>query len=301
MSLSSELQSKDIVTCSDPCTQQELILERGQTWYTNHPHERNRIEHNLSLMGLESSTSMVDLVIENILLHYCEKLCGLCHTPQSFHSFLLGTTDCSAALPVLERARSRGEGVVLATGHFGAVEFIAPALAARGIDLSVVLRFTTPHFSQQVRARAEAMHRSGMFGRISFIEIGAPGTVAALEMASVVRSGGVLLSMFDEETPYSIPVTLLQRSLMGGAGLDKLIAFSRAELLVCPVFMIRMPGTAYVLDCTPLGNGESNPIQALYNRLEGHLATQPHQWYFLHEELPFAPTPSSTDDRRSAS
>lgn len=300
MSLSRELQTAAILECRDPRVLRETIMQRGITWYSAHPLERDRIAENLSLMGLDSSSTLVDKIIENILLHYYEKIAGLCHTPESFHRYLLESTDCSHAQTVIDSARGEKKAVLLAIGHFGAVELIAPALAARGYTMTVALRFKTEQLASQAREQARVMHESGLFGTISFIEIGKPGTVAALEMAAVVRSGGILISIFDEDTNYSIPVTLLGKALKGGSGIDKLIAFSRAPLAACSAFMVREKNERYTLAVSRVADDHGAPVQALYDNLAKQLEHGLEQWYFLHEEIPFA-TDSATESGRIVS
>ncbi len=59
-----------------------------------------------------------------------------------------------ANLEVLEKALSQGRGVLLVTGHYGAVEFMPGALAFRGYPLSVMVHCKTPQLKALLEERA---------------------------------------------------------------------------------------------------------------------------------------------------
>jgi len=137
------------------------------------------------------------------------------------------------------------KGVLVTISHFGAVEFITPFLSSLLLKMNVCLRFTTESFSQKAHVYAENMAKSGSFAPINFIEIGKPGTRAALDMASAIRRGEILVSVFDEETDYSIPVPLMGKMVPGGAGLHKLIQFAGEQCAVCTAHCVRREHETY--------------------------------------------------------
>jgi lauroyl/myristoyl acyltransferase len=151
--------------------------------------------------------------------------------------------------------------------------------------INAVLKFTTQNFSDKSRDFAKSMEESGLFAPINFIELGKPGSQGAFLMASVLKKKEILLSVFDEETPYSKPVKLLGRECLGGAGLDKLLKFAGENVSVFTVFMIRN-GDNYEMKLMPIDAQSENPIQTRYEKLEKILTENFVQWYFLHEEIP---------------
>ncbi len=106
-------------------------------------------------------------------------------------------------------------------------------------------------------------------------------------MAAVLRRGGVLLAVFDERTPYSVPVTLLKKRVWGGAGLDRLAKFAQPRTRFFSGFAQRIDGDACSVDIRALNARDSSLVQAMFNHLELYLARSCVQWYFLHEEIPF--------------
>jgi hypothetical protein len=81
------------------------------------------------------------------------------------------------------------------------------------------------------------------------------------------------------------------RSLMGGAGLDKLIAYSRAPMHATLILLLRNKAHGYTLHCQPINRDGENPLQQLYDLLHPFVLHSSEQWYFLHEEIPFADEP----------
>ena len=134
---------------------------------------------------------------------------------------------------------------------------------------------------------AAARWPAWVFGPIRFIEIGKPGTSIALEMAAALRRKEILISVFDERTDYSKPVTLFGKQVSGGAGLDKLIAFANVPVDVYTAFMIRLENYRYQLKLNKINTEDKNIIQQMYNNLQNIISSHCEQWYFLHEEIPF--------------
>jgi lauroyl/myristoyl acyltransferase len=262
-------------------------MRLGAEWFRDRPEESELIARNLRDLGLADDEGVVARIREHIVLHYYEKLLPLCGDPAYYHRFLADTAEVDGAVGRLTEAAGAGRGVLLAVPHFGAVELIAPALAARSLPVTAVLRFKTPELSAMANAHVRRMAESGLFREITFIEIGKPGTNAALDMAAVLRRGEILLSVFDERTEYSVPVKLMGRTVWGGAGLDKLISFAGASIDIHAAFMLRESLDRCSLHLRGIDPQGGNPIQQLYDELESMLAGHLEQWYFLHEEIPF--------------
>jgi lauroyl/myristoyl acyltransferase len=131
------------------------------------------------------------------------------------------------------------------------------------------------------------MTKLGLTGEINFIEIGKPGTNAALEMAAALRKKEVLVTVFDEKTDYSIPVKLFGRDVWGGAGLDKLIKYTGSSIAVFNAYMIRTGPYNFELKLVEINVKSENIIQNMFTNLEQLVKDHLEQWYFLHEEIPF--------------
>lgn len=290
MSLSAYLQNSQRLAAirgKEPSAVRAHIMRLGEEWYREHPEENELIAQNLRDLALPADEQTVARVRAHIILHYFEKLLPLCGDPGYYHRFLAERVDGGEVAERLGEATGAGRGVLLAMPHFGAVELIAPLLAMRMLPVTAVLRFKTAALSHMAHDHVRRMADSGLFSRIRFIEIGKPGTNAALDMAAVLRRGEILLSVFDEKTDYSVPVTLMGRRVWGGAGLDKLMKFAGASIDIYGAFMLRREQERYSLHLRPVDPRGDNPVQQLYDELERMLENHLEQWYFLHEQIPF--------------
>ncbi|MFP4417798.1 MAG: hypothetical protein ACOC4C_05135 [Fibrobacterota bacterium] len=289
MSLSRYLQDPQTLSKVSDLSPQKLrqhIFERGNHWYSRHPEIDRHIGDNLSRFSMNNVRQTIDAVKQHLLLHYYEKLLPLCGGPGFFGDFIEKSVETDDASLLSDPALDE-KGILIVTGHFGAIEFIVPTLARLGHTINVVLRFTTEQFSREAHARAKALTESGLFGRISFIEIGKPQTNAALDMAAVLRRKEILLTVIDEKTPYSKPVELFGTKVWGGAGIDRLVMFSRAPMAIVSAMMIREPENRYRLSLKDIPVDRANILQLIYDNLQSTISEHPEQWYFLHEDIPF--------------
>lgn len=291
MSLSRHLQSKlfSSLQGKTPFQLKAAVLKEGNNWFEEHPDETTLIVNNIEMLGKKACPDIVKKIQENILLHYYEKLLPVMRSPNFYHDFLINQIDAGDSVAKLNAAADKGKGILCTVAHFGAVEFIAPYLAGSFFPISVLLKFTTRQLSDAAHEQVRAYTDSGLFGSMNFIELGKPGTSAALDMAAVLRRKELLLTVFDEKTDYSIPVTLFGKKLWGGAGLDKLIAFTGRDIALFTAFMIREDGDRYRLEFKEIDLKGPQPVQSLFDNLEQILNKYFEQWYFLHEEIPFAP------------
>jgi lauroyl/myristoyl acyltransferase len=264
-----------------------LVCERGRRYFAEHPEERQHLAASLAAFGFPCAAAQVDSLAEHVLLHYYEKLIPIFTPVPQYAEYLSARVDAREAIAAVAAARNAGKSCLLAMAHFGGVELITPTLAMHRLPVTAALRFTTTHFSELAHAQAAALAASGRFGEVRFIEVGKPGTAAALEMAATVRGKGILVSVFDEKTDYSVPVTLRGRTLWGGAGLDRLLKFANAPVAVFAVFMVRTGDEQYHLAAEEVPAESSGAIQALFDSLQPVVENHPEQWYFLHEEIPF--------------
>ena len=289
MSLSKYLQSQEMIKSifgKSPDTARSLIIDKGMSWLAGHPEEAELIRDNLRSLDIPFNNDMVNRIQQHIVLHYYEKILPLCGDPEFYYRFLNENVDVSE-ISTIKNALEKEQGVLVTVAHFGGVELIVPTLSLFKLPIHPVLRFTTEQFSKAAHKHAKDMEESGLFGPITFIEIGRQGTVAALDMAAVLRKREVLLSVFDEETDYSTPVKLFGKEISGGAGLDRLLRFTNTPVAVFNAFMIRAEANKYTLKFIEIDSARGNPIQSMINNLEKIVKENLEQWYFLHEEIPF--------------
>ena len=289
MSLSKYLQSKEIIQAisgKSPHEARSLVLEKGIDRLSKHPEEGELIKRNLLRFKIAFDSELIARIQEHIVLHYYEKILPLCGDPECYYNFLKENVDVTE-IDILKEATDKGNGILITVAHFGGVELVVPTLSMFKFPIHPVLRFTTEQFSKVAHKHAKDMEASGFFGPINFIEIGRKGTMAALDMAAVLRKRGMLVSVFDEETEYSIPVKLFGMEILGGAGLDRLLRFTNTPVALFNAFMIRTDVNKYQLKFVEIEVTKENPIQRMFNNLEKIVKENLEQWYFLHEEIPF--------------
>ncbi|HUI93060.1 MAG TPA: hypothetical protein VLX68_12505 [Chitinivibrionales bacterium] len=290
MNLSSFLLSPELFESLPHKSLEELrsyILTKGEEWFDGCPEEAVVIKKNLTRLGVPHDNALVWQVQTHVLLHYYEKLLPFCLAPRDFHGYLMERVAMPPEFAALKADLGRGNGVVLAVCHFGAVECLGPALAARGMGITGALRFSTMQLSTTTADRAAELAASGLFAPVHFIEIGSGQSRVALDMAAVLRRGEMLLAVFDEKTNYSVPVSLFGKQVLGGAGLDRLVRFAREGSAVWSAFVVRSDSESYEVRLRRHKGDGPELIQSLYNGLEAVCAPHCAQWYFLHEEIPF--------------
>jgi len=289
MSLSKTLQTPNILSMIVGKTFDEMkniLMEQGSKYFADNPQEIETIRQNLASFGLPSDLDTVKRVQEHVIHHYVDKLLPLAGTPAQLADFIEKRIDFSQAKDLLTDALQNGS-VLLAVSHFGGVECIVPTSAYLKFTINPVVKFTTQNFSDKLQNYGKIMEESGLFAPINFIEIGKPESQNALLMARALNKKEILFTVFDEETPHSKPVKLFNRSVLGGAGLDRLIKLARGNVSVFNSFMIR-EGENYRMQLLPVDIKAENPVQQMYNNLQSVLEKHFEQWYFLHEEIPFA-------------
>ncbi|MCL1947198.1 MAG: hypothetical protein FWF51_08650 [Chitinivibrionia bacterium] len=289
MGLSKTLQSAEIlqkISGKSFDETKEILLLKGNEYYAQNGEESEVIRKNLANFNLPNDEKTIKEVQLNIIYHYAEKVFPLTGTPAQLAEFIKERVDFSTAKTQIDAAIKNGS-ILIATPHFGGVECVTPTISYMKFPINPVLKFTTQNLSVQIRDFAEAMEKSGFFAKINFIELGKPNSQGALSMAQVLGKKEILFSVFDEETPYSKPVNLFGKKVLGGAGLDKLLKFASENVTVFTVFMIRK-NEKYEMKLLPINAKSDNPIQEMYNNLENVLQKNFTQWYFLHEEIPFA-------------
>lgn len=290
MSLSKYLQSPEVlhgIPGKEPEELQSYIYDKCSTWYAEHPEESELIRRNLQRLDIAPSDKLLEDIQRHVFLHYCEKFLAIYKSPEEYSNFLKNSVDLQDTVKVLRDALLKGNGILITAAHFGAIEFLIPSISMYQLPLNAAIRFATEQFSKRTYAHAEKMKNSGFFSQVNLIEIGKPGTIAALDMAAVLRKKEILFTVFDEKTDYSIPVKLFGKEVWGGAGLDRLIQFIKTPVSVFTAFMVRTGKDSYQLKLIEVDRSSDNIIQSMFINLEEVVNENLAQWYFLHEEIPF--------------
>ena len=211
-----------------------------------------------------------------IIDHYHEKL----FVAYSNFGRLLRFLDESINLSgeeELQKALATGKGVILVTGHFGAVEFLPGCLAIKGYPVSMVCRFQTNRLRQTLHERAE---------RVNLDIIDAEKGNVFLAAVKALKAGRILITEcdeFDEWRPGEMHKTqFFNIRLDADRSLD--ILHKRSGAPVVTALLHRNGKKRYTLNLGAVANGNgastASPlgVQCL-SVLEEAVLADPAQWY----------------------
>jgi lauroyl/myristoyl acyltransferase len=214
-------------------------------------------------------------IFRGILDHYHEKL----FTAYSNFPRLLRFLDKRISLTgeaALREALAQGRGVILVTGHFGAVEFLPGCLAVKGFPVSMICRFQTDRLRESLLRRARAVH-------LDIID--ASGGNVFLAAVKALKAGRILITEMDEFDEWRLDdqsgVTFLNSRLPADKTLEILRKRSGSPVVVGLVH--RLGGRRYALKLeavTRPGQPEPLPVAPrCLAVLEKAVLAEPALWY----------------------
>ena len=175
----------------------------------------------------------------------------------------------------LKEVLAQGRGMILVTGHYGAVEFLPGALSVRGYPATMICRFQTNRLRESLHRRAEAVGLQLIDPEDGNV------FVAAIK---ALKSGRILITEVDEfdewrPSPGS-KVSFLDSHLTGDKTLD--ILQKRSGAPVVTAFMQRDGRKRYTLNLTPVvhtPSAEAAAGKACLKVLESFIQASPAHWY----------------------
>jgi KDO2-lipid IV(A) lauroyltransferase len=176
----------------------------------------------------------------------------------------------------LQAALKAGRGVILVTGHFGAVEFLPGALALNGYPTSMICRFQTNRLRESMGERAEA---------VGLHLIDADGGNIILSAMKALKQGGILITECDEFDEWRPDPnrggSFLKCKLPSDRTLELLQKRSGAQVITALVH--RQGKKQYACSLMSVGDG-APPTNLPLNEqclsvLENAVESNPEQWY----------------------
>ena len=196
------------------------------------------------------------------------------YSAQDFPQRMAQTPLSGEGIPALEEAATKGQPVILVTGHYGNYEAARAALVARGYRIGGLYRdMKNPYFNAHYVRTMEA------FGGPVFPQ-GRRGTAGFVRH---LRDGGQLVLLFDQHVFGAPPLDFL--------GAPAQTALSAAELalrydaLLIPFYGIRQPdGLSFeAVFEAPVPHGTAMEMtQALNDSLGARIDADPEQWFWVH-------------------
>ncbi len=212
---------------------------------------------------------------KGIFDHYHEKLfVGYSNFPKLLEFFR--TQVRFEGREKLEAALGSGKGVILVTGHFGAVELLPGTLTVNGFPTSMICRFQTTRLRETIGYRAES---------IGLNLIDADKGNSFLAAMKALKEGRILITECDEFEEWrpdpQRDTSFLSQKLDSDRTLE--ILQKRSGAPVVTALMQRDGQKQYTCGFTALGNGTppvNMPISEQCLRiLETAVETYPEQWY----------------------
>ena len=262
-----------------------FVFVLGNLYFFFNRRERERIRNAVS-EGISPSHPEPDVravtkrVFSGILSHYYEKLFIAFERPEKASTFLNQKID-TEDLAVLVKTLSKGKGVIVVTGHYGAIEYIPTLLAINGFSVSMIAKFKTDQLKKKVYSQAEMYN-------IRLIDAeNTPNVLAAA--FNELRRNRILITQCDEIDEWR-PSKREKTSFLGRTtGLDRSINIikkrSGAEIVFGVIHRYSMEKYRLIM-CDyhqmlrKLGM-KSRPSagEAVLRLLEQFIYANPEQWY----------------------
>jgi len=121
----------------------------------------NKVKKNMRMVYDHKFTSkqiksLARKTISNTFIHYAEKLFQACYNRSKWKEYIMKKVELEN-LELLDEALSRGRGILMVTGHFGAMEFLPSALNFKGFPPVMVAKFKTAKLRSISIQRAESV------------------------------------------------------------------------------------------------------------------------------------------------
>lgn len=254
----------------------------GRIYFLFSREEKEQIKRNLSAVVRRFPRKQpIDLIIRRtfrgINAHYYEKLLIAFAHFGKVCRFLLKHVEFEGQ-HLIDEPLSHGKGVILVTGHFGAVEFLPLFLALKGYPVTMVVRFKTPRLKQ-------ALVRRGSSVGITLLDANA-GEQVIFTALRALKSNQILITECDEFKAWRPYKDRSTHFLGCPSPLDRTLDLfhRRFHSPVIMGFVCRQKRNHYTLRLHSLVD-EAQKAQAptislrALRLLEQYIYLAPHQWY----------------------
>jgi len=219
-------------------------------------------------------------VFRGISSHYYEKLYMAFESPSNTHVFFDNAIDPSGIQKV-RNALAGGKGVIIVTGHYGAIEYIPVLMAIHGLPVSMIAKFKTKTLKKQAFSMAR------QYG-VNLIDAAERGSIVRCAIDEL-RKNRVIVTQCDEisewrPSPYEALTFLGKRT-----GADRTITLLQKRTDAAIVFAVlkRASLNSYKLivhDLAEMREMISDPQGLSHGAvvlkcLESYIYRDPAQWY----------------------
>lgn len=252
---------------------QRYLRLLGKLYYIVNRKERVQIEKNIITVfkGSKEAHKIVRKTFDGIFIHYSEKLI-MAYRDVNMLKEEIGNVIEYSGLNYLEEALNNG-GVVLVTGHFGAVEFLPLALHLRNYPVSMTVSFQTEQLKKSLMKRAEE-------GDVELIDC--HGEDVMRRVLDAMKRGRILLTECDEVDAWKTHRNKTIHAFGGEIKYDRCVEIlcRRTGATVLCSFMVRIE-KGYRLYIVPVDDSfkEADLAIKILKTLEKFVMKFPDQWY----------------------
>lgn len=241
-------------------------------------------------------------VFRGIFFHYHEKLFIAYEKPEKATNFL-NKNVISEDLEILHKKRLKGNGVILVTGHYGAIEYIPTLLAINNFPTSMIAKFKTKQLKEKVYAQAEKYN-------IRLIDAENTGNVMKSAMKEL-RENRILITQCDEieewRPSWKKRISFLGRNTYLDRTINILGKRTGAEIVFGVVHRYSLSNYKLIMyDYADMMGYLNGPVtssigETILKILEEHIYANPEQWYQWKQYLKIrmAPAESKTGELSS--
>jgi Kdo2-lipid IVA lauroyltransferase/acyltransferase len=254
------------------------LITLGRLYYFFNRKEKHLIENTIAFV-LERSLSNAELhrtmreTFKGIFDHYHEKL-YLAYAPLKRVRKFFAKKMSFEGEAALQQALALGKGAILATGHFGAVEFLPAALAFQGYKVAMICRFQTSRLRDSLVEKAK---------QVNLEVIDSDKGNCLLAALKALKQGRIIITEADEFDEWKAKdnrqISFLGAQLEYDRALDVLSKRSGSPVVSA---LVSRSGKGYTLRLTPVASQEPTPFKVgekSLEILEEMCKQRPTQWY----------------------
>jgi Kdo2-lipid IVA lauroyltransferase/acyltransferase len=254
------------------------LITLGRLYYYFNRKEKRLIEKTITfVLGKKLSDKELRRTIREtfrgIFDHYHEKL-SLAYRPLTKERKYFAKKMSFEGEAVLQQALAEGKGAILATGHFGAVEFLPAALAFQGYKVAIICRFQTSRLRDSLVAKAK---------QVNLEVIDSDKGNCLLAALKALKQGRIIITEADEfdewKTKDNHQISFLGAKLDYDRALDVLSKRSGSPVVSA---LVSRSGKGYTLHLNRIntqGPATAKVGEQALELLEKICKLRPMQWY----------------------
>jgi lauroyl/myristoyl acyltransferase len=254
------------------------LITLGKLYYFLNRRERHLINRTVNhVLGSRLSPDKLRQVrrqtFTGIFDHYHEKL-YLAYTPFKRIKKFFDKKMAFEGEAALQQALASGKGAILATGHFGAVEFLPAALALKNYKVAIICRFQTSRLRDSLVERAK---------QVDLQVIDSDKGNCLLAAMKALKQGRIIITESDEFDEWKAKdnhqISFLGARLNYDRALDVLRKRSGSPVVSALVSRSEKGYTLHFTPVTAEAPAESRAGERCLEILEEMCEKLPTQWY----------------------